>query len=142
MTTAPEGRGGYRQPNNPAPVSGPGMLSKRTDGGAIDGMTQPQQQYTGLGYGETGETNRMQGMADMAGNPFPTTAMPKITPLGAPTERESEGMTFGIPFGDGPDSLDLPNMQTDIFSVLKEVAQNDRSGDTELIYRMLEDSGY
>jgi hypothetical protein len=51
-------------------------------------------------------------------------------------------MTFGIPFGDGPDSLNLPNMQPDIFSVLKEVAQNDRSGDTELIYRMLEDSGY
>ena len=33
--------GGYRQPTNPAPVSGPGMLSQRTDGGAIDGMTPP-----------------------------------------------------------------------------------------------------
>jgi hypothetical protein len=44
MTTAPEGRGGYRQPNNPAPVSGPGALSQRTDGGAIDGMQQPMQQ--------------------------------------------------------------------------------------------------
>ena len=135
-------RGGYRQPNNPAPVSGPGMLSKRTDGGAIDGMTQPQQQYTGLGYGETGETNRMQGEAAMAGNPFPMPSMPNITPLSALSERPSEPMSFGIPFGDGPDALDLPNMQPDIFSVLKEIAQNDRSGDTELIYRMLEDSGY
>lgn len=132
-------RGGYRQPNNPAPVSGPGMLSKRTDGGAIDGMTQPQQQYTGLGYGETGETNRMQGEASMAGDPF---SMPKITPLNAPTERLDESMSYGIPFGDGPDGLDLPNRQQDIFSVLRNVAQNDPSGDTELIYRMLEDSGY
>jgi len=32
-------RGGYRQPNNPAPVSGPGALSQRTDGGATEGMT-------------------------------------------------------------------------------------------------------
>jgi hypothetical protein len=29
---------------NPAPVSGPGALSQRTDGGAIDGMQQPMQQ--------------------------------------------------------------------------------------------------
>ena len=39
-----ENSGGYRQPNNPAPVSPPGALSQRTDGGAIDGMTQPQGQ--------------------------------------------------------------------------------------------------
>ena len=32
------GRGGYRQPSNPAPVSGPGALSKRTDGGAVEGI--------------------------------------------------------------------------------------------------------
>jgi hypothetical protein len=139
MTTAPEGRGGYRQPNNPAPVSGPGMLSKRTDGGAIDGMTQPQQKYTGFNYGENGAINTAQSEADLAGNPFPIS---KITPLTAPTERPTESMNYGIPFGDGPDTLNLPNMQPNIFSVLKEVAQNDRSGDTELIYRMLEDSGY
>lgn len=132
-------RGGYRQPNNPAPVSGPGMLSKRTDGGAIDGMTQPQQQYTGFGYGENGNINRTQSEAAMAGNPFP---MPKITPLSMPSERPNESMTHGIPFGDGPDSLNLPNTQQDIYTVLRNVAQYDPSGDTELIYRMLEDSGY
>lgn len=132
-------RGGYRQPNNPAPVSGPGMLSKRTDGGAIDGMTQPQQQYTGFGYGENGDINRTQSEAAMAGNPFPT---PKITPLSMPSERPNESMYHGIPFGDGPDSLNLPNTQQDIYTVLRNVAQYDPSGDTELIYRMLEDSGY
>ena len=29
-----EAHGGYRQPSSPAPVSGPGALSKRTDGNA------------------------------------------------------------------------------------------------------------
>ena len=47
MTTAPEGRGGYRAPSNPAPVSGPGALSQRTDGGA----TQPATYISGLPYG-------------------------------------------------------------------------------------------
>ena len=139
MTTAPEGRGGYRQPNNPAPVSGPGMLSQRTDGGAVEGMTQPQQQYTGFNYGQNGNINATQGMADLSGDRFPA---PKMTPLTAPTERPNESMTFGIPFGDGPNTLNLPNSAPDIYSVLKDVAQYDRSGDTELIFRMLEDSGY
>lgn len=139
MTTAPEGRGGYRQPNNPAPVSGPGMLSKRTDGGAIDGMTQPQQQYTGFDYGQNGAINTAQGEANLAGDPY---TMPEVVPLTAPTRRPNEPMSFGIPGGEGPDSLNLPNQQQDIFTVLKQVAQYDRSGDTELIFRMLEDSGY
>lgn len=139
MTTASEGRGGYRQPNNPAPVSGPGALSQRTDGGATEGMTQPQQDYTGFAYGQNGSTNAMQGEADMAGNPF---AMPALTPLTAPTERPNEGMTFGIPFGDGPNTLSLPNSKPDIYNVLKDIAQYDRTGDTELVLRMLDDSGY
>jgi hypothetical protein len=132
-------RGGYRQPNNPAPVSGPGALSQRTDGGATEGMTQPQQEYTGFGYGENGDTNSVQGAAPMAGNPF---AMGPVTPLTAPTERPNEPMTFGIPFGDGPNTLNLPNSKPDIYNVLKDIAQYDRSGDTELLLRMLDDSGY
>ena len=47
-----ENSGGYRQPMNPAPVSPPGALSQRTDGGAMDGMTQPAQSYSGFAYGE------------------------------------------------------------------------------------------
>ena len=51
-------QGGYRQPSNPAPVSGPGALSKRTDGGPIDGLkpsTQAPKYMPGLGYGKGGE---------------------------------------------------------------------------------------
>ena len=39
--------GGYQQPTNPAPVSGPGALSKRTDGAG-----QPAQYMSGLPYGQ------------------------------------------------------------------------------------------
>jgi hypothetical protein len=62
------GHGGYRQPMNPAPVSGPGALSQRTDGGAVDGMQQPMQQYTGFEYGENKSLNDQQAGAPMARN--------------------------------------------------------------------------
>ena len=41
--------GGYRTPSNPAPVSGPGSLSQRTDGGP----RQVQAEMSGMPYGET-----------------------------------------------------------------------------------------
>jgi len=41
-------QGGYRKPNNPAPISGPGSLSQRTDGGG----TQPATYVPGLPYGQ------------------------------------------------------------------------------------------
>ena len=44
-------RGGYRQPNKPAAVSGPGALSARTDGGA-GSSTQPIRRIPGQQYGE------------------------------------------------------------------------------------------
>jgi hypothetical protein len=44
------GDGGYQAPRNPAPVSGPGKLSKRTDGGPAQALMTP----TGLPYGEAG----------------------------------------------------------------------------------------
>ena len=135
-------RGGYRQPNNPAPVSGPGALSKRTDGGATEGMTQPQQDYTGFSYGENGATNTMQGEAVMAGNPF---SMAGITELSAPTQRPDEPVTAGVDIGPGGGSelmRDRPNYAPSLTDTLKRLAQYDPSGDAELIYRQLLDKGY
>ena len=43
----PNGHGGYRKPEHPAPASGPGRLSKRTDGGPGQKLAN----YTGLDYG-------------------------------------------------------------------------------------------
>jgi hypothetical protein len=142
MTTAPEGRGGYRQPSNPAPVSGPGMLSQRTDGGATEGMTQPQQQYTGFAYGENSALAEQQSGASLAGTGFSDF---KFTPLNAPTERPNQPVTAGIDLGEGGGSelmRDLPNYAPSLTDTLKRLAQYDPSGDAELIYRQLLDNGY
>ena len=137
-----ENSGGYRQPSNPAPVSGPGALSERTDGGAIDGMTQPQQRYTGFAYGENQAIKEQQSGASMAGNPFPTI---DVTPLGAPTARPDEPLTAGINRGEGPGTeamRGMPNYAPTLVDTIKHLAQFDPSGDAELIYRTLTDQGY
>jgi hypothetical protein len=135
-------RGGYRQPNNPAPVSGPGALSQRTDGGATEGMTQPQQDYTGFAYGENKGLSDQQGGAPMAGNPFPMQEMVSLT---APTQRPDEPVTSGINRGDGPGTevmRGMPNQTPSLVDTIKHLTQFDPSGDAELIYRSLLDSGY
>lgn len=132
-------QGGYRKPNNPAPVSGPGSLSQRTDGGP----TQPATYIPGLPYGQGQETYSNQVAAPMAGNPIPQMEMP--TPLMAPTARPNEPITSGIDIGDGPGSeakRRLPNPSYTIQDVIKNLIPYDPSGDAELIYRSLLDEGY
>lgn len=138
-------QGGYRKPTNPAPVSGPGALSQRTDGGP----TQPATYISGLPYGQGQQTYDNQVAAPMAGNPIPKTnlnmgSMDDITPLTAPTRRAAEPITSGIDMGQGPGfaSLNLPKSEPTLLSILSNIAQYDPSGDSELIYRMLEDRGY
>lgn len=131
-------QGGYRKPENPAPISGPGALSKRTDGNP----TQAAKYMSGMPYGEN--TYDQQTAAPMAGKPsVPAMEMP--TPLMAPTSRPSEPITSGIDRGEGPGSYalgTLPNTEPTILNILQRIAENDPSGDTELLYRMLEDKGY
>ena len=108
-----EQHGGKRTPRNPAPVSGPGKLSRRTDGGPA----QVNAQMTGMGYGENKDFMQIQEGASMA-----ATAQPKRTakaPQGAPagpmgamggggatplfsnTQRPNEPVTAGTNFGPG-----------------------------------------
>lgn len=132
-------RGGYRKPNNPAPVSGPGSLSQRTDGGP----TQPASYISGLPYGQGQETYSNQVAAPMAGNPIPQMEMP--TPLMAPTARPNEPITTGVDIGDGAGSEAkprLPNPSYTIQEVIRNLIPYDPSGDAELIYRSLIDEGY
>jgi predicted lipid-binding transport protein (Tim44 family) len=102
-----EQHGGARTPRNPAPVSGPGQLSRRTDGG-------PQQTtvpMTGMAYGENADFNDMQSAAPMAAAPSvsntrtrntsPTGQRAAATPLFSPTQRPDEPVTAGAPFGPG-----------------------------------------
>jgi hypothetical protein len=103
-----EGRGGYRKPNSPAPVSGPGQLSRRTDGGPQQ-TTQPM---TGMGYGENAEFTEMQSSAPLAAapsvsntrarNPRPTGQGAAAVPLFSPTGFPEEPITAGADFGPGP----------------------------------------
>lgn len=90
-------RGGYQKPSNPAPVSGPGALSRRTDGG---GAGQPQQRLANAAYGEQKNFSEIQGGAPMA--QASQAPMPQVTPLTAPTERPNEPITAGAPIGPGP----------------------------------------
>jgi hypothetical protein len=132
-------RGGYRAPSNPAAVSGPGALSKRTDGGP----TQAATYIPGMPYGQGQETYNNQVSAPMAGNPFPQQEMP--TELFAPTMRPNEPITSGVDIGPGAGSQamgQLPNSQPSILSIIRNIAQYDPTGDSELLYRTLEDSGY
>jgi hypothetical protein len=102
-----EPRGGYRRPANPAPVSGPGQLSRRTDGGPQQ-TTQPM---TGMGYGENQEFNALQGAAPLAATPpvsntrarrtSPTEQGVAASPLFAPTGFPEEPITAGADFGPG-----------------------------------------
>ena len=91
-------RGGYREPSNPAAVSGPGALSARTDGGA-GSKTQPIRRIPGQAYGEGQELVEQQQAA-----PLPVarrTQQPTRLNIFAPTERPAEPITEGAMLGPG-----------------------------------------
>lgn len=90
--------GGYRRPSDPAPVSGPGALSQRTDGGA----TQAPMLASGGAYGERQEMQGLQSGAPLqGGGAGPATAGPTPVPLDAPTTRPDEPVTAGADAGAG-----------------------------------------
>jgi len=103
-----EGRqGGMRTPRNPAPVSAPGALSRRTDGGPQ--QTNPR--MSGMAYGENQDFEDMQSSAPMSASRTAGRASsaarakapqgPSATPLFGPTQRPDEPVTAGAPFGPG-----------------------------------------
>ena len=128
----------YTQPANPAPVSGPGALSQRTDGGAVEGMTQPVQAYTGGTYGSNKSTMDQQTSASLAGNPSP---MPQMDfSLTAPTAYPDEPLSAGANYGEGP-GLDTSGIQSigqpNIRNIVYRAMQFDSTGELEAIYNRL-----
>lgn len=136
-------RGGYRRPANPAPVSGPGALSRRTDG------KQPVMNMTGGKYGENKQLNEIQASAPMpqASIPKPPPAaaprqQKKVTPLFAPTERPGEPVTAGMPFGAGQNSLPSVNVSPPTLrDTLLKAMQRTNDPDLEIAYHYLETRG-
>lgn len=106
-------KGGYRKPTQPAPVSGPGALSQRTDGGAA----QPARYVSGLPYGEGADFLDIQSSAPMENAPAGTSqglnaaqaASPSspLIPLDAPSMRPNEPVTHGADAGAGGSSAIL-----------------------------------
>jgi hypothetical protein len=139
-----EGRGGYRQPSNPAPVSGPGAMSRRTDG-------QGARYMAGGEYGEGQEMMDLQTSAPMSQASEGRAATPRArggrqaapeaarpTPLFAPTERPDEPITAGAPFGPGPGPAETLQMSKPVnnlevvakyLPVLQQVATYDGAPD-------------
>jgi hypothetical protein len=140
MTTAPENRGGDRPT---APQNNPANISATGGNGQSGRATQPARYISGLPYGQGESTMATQMAAPMQGTEQVGTSRLDITPLTAETKFKDEPITAGSDFGPGPDSsiLNLPSAEQTVLSVLRKIAQQDPSGDTELIYRMLEDSG-
>lgn len=140
MTTAPENRGGMRPT---APQNNPANVSATGGAGQSGRATQPARYIAGLPYGQGESTMATQMAAPMQGTEQIGTSRLDITPLTAETKFKDEPITAGADFGPGPDSsiLNLPTDQPTILSVIRKIAQQDPSGDSELIYRMLEDSG-
>ena len=89
------GHGGQRTPSDPAPVSGPGALSARTDSPAVGG--QPQMIASGGAYGDRTEMQEIQGGAEMAAAP----SMPRPAALTDPTANPEEPITAGAALGPG-----------------------------------------
>lgn len=102
-----DGHGGYRRPANPAPVSGPGKLSRRTDG------RQPQMIASGGDYGDRQEMQQLQGSAPMNGDlgsggmaagggaPAGGPDLSQIVPMGADSQRPAEDVFAGVSGGPG-----------------------------------------
>lgn len=106
--------GGYRKPAHPAPVSGPGAHSRRTDGGPAQVIST----MGGQDYGQRSADQAAQQAAPMAGTaPMPDPA--QVSPQGQqmlsnqpysggdflrPSERPDEPITAGADFGPGPGS--------------------------------------
>lgn len=131
-------RGGYRKPANPAPVSGPGKLSRRTDG------KQPVMPMTGGEYGENKALREMQSGAPMAQEQVAAPmSMPKITGLFEPTQRPVEPLTAGMPFGPGENAVPnavLPNTNS-LRNTLERLLAIDSDPDIETIYNNLMNRG-
>lgn len=82
------------QPQNPAPVSGPGALSRRTDGGPGN-AAQPISAAPGQPFGDRGAQEAQQQAARMAGQP----QRPDVF---GPSTAPDEPITAGVGIGPGP----------------------------------------
>lgn len=147
------GHGGQRTPAKPAPVSGPGKYSKRTDGGPAQVMSAAPDQAYGA---QTAQMNQ-QRIAPMGGAaPMPNAATPSSggdqapqmpayhgKPFDRPSERPGEPTTTGVDIGPGAgtEALNLPGPSAGqkgdgaVASMLRNLSATDATGDLATLYQ-------
>lgn len=134
--------GGYQQPTDPAPVSGPGALSQRTDGGPAD--TQAPMVAPGGDYGDRTAMLDLQGSAPMEAAPSSPNPV-QVTGFGEPTQRPNEPVTSGIASGPGPGPEALggsaPQYRS-LTNVLVSMAPHDSSGEVAAFLDYAQKNGW
>lgn len=122
------GKGGYQAPRNPAPVSGPGRLARRTDGGPAQNVSN---NYTGLPYGQGQALSAQMHGAPMAQqNNYPA---PPIVGLDEPSQMPDEPVTHGAASGPGggPEVLSMNSQSVaSSYGPLSDMLQQMAGGDT------------
>jgi hypothetical protein len=138
-----ENSGGYRPtaPQNNTGVSAVG------GNGSADGV--PNIDYTGMAYGQNKSVNDAMdsglamGQEVAQASPMGAAGLPQVTPITAPSETPERGVSYGMPFGDGPNSVPLPQgmaMQQDPSEQLLRALyqQNPTNPDLGYIVEMLD----
>jgi hypothetical protein len=116
--------GGYHPPANPAAVSGPGALSRRTD------TPQPIMALPNAKYGEQKDLHQIQAGAPMQAPSVlpqgPSGApsgppVPPPTPFSAPSTQPNVPVTAGAAAGPGPgpEAIGAPQISSDTRDALK-----------------------
>lgn len=151
-------QGGYRKPDNPAPASGPGRLSKRTDGGPAQKMMVA----SGQDYGERQQTLAQERTNPMSqADPIPAVSVPsapsgaqpgpaaQATPMdfggvgfGGASTRPNEPITHGVDIGPGGGVDVLPvqarpqyAQQGPTTQLLARLSASDQSGALASLYQ-------
>lgn len=133
-------RGGYRRPENPAVISGPGALSQRTDGSP----SQPATYISGLPYGQGEATYNQQTAAPMAGTvEMPEPKLPPIVSLTEPTQLPNQPISYGSSWGEGPgpSQIQMPRAtEVNAANIIYRMMQYDTSGALEAVYNRLNEA--
>ena len=141
--------GGLQKPASPAPQSGPGALSQRTDGGAA----QVMRDLPNAKYGENSAFRDIESGAPMAaapsgggggsargaGSPPPQPSMDPPPPLTGGSLNPDEPVTAGASLGPGPNGMMLPAPPQEAdtaLSVVQRAAMNGGAQAAALLARI------
>jgi hypothetical protein len=145
------GHGGYRKPANPAPVSGPGKLSRRTDGGPAQKLMPLSDQAYGA---REDSLNQQRGAPMSQQDSIPTAGLPsggsssvgaEPIPGDAPSQRPGEPITTGVDIGPGagPEALGMapPKPTGYLTNMLQQMSASDTTGTLADLYVMAQQRG-